>query len=222
MLAYAAGRPRIGERRSSPNLMLLIVSAHVALLAAVMSTKMDLPGRIHDGPTIVKLIETPKPPPPRPMQRPVLPQPRAVSPTSTRPVPIANQPTVPEPIGAVPLASGGGLGQASEPQQPPLPINPPPLAASTPAQPLTPASDLKPPYPESKLLAGEEAVLTLRLTVDENGRVVGVDPIGRADPVFLAAARRHLMSRWRYKPAMQGGHAVASTLVVTLRFELDQ
>lgn len=221
MLAYAAGRPRIVERRSSPNLMLLIVSAHVALLAAVMSAKMDLPSRIHDGPTIVKLIETPKPPPPRPTPRPVLPQPRAVSATTT-PLPLAIQPTLHQPDGAVSLPSAGEPAQASEPQQPPLPINPPPLATSTPAQPLTPPSDLKPPYPESKLLAGEEAVLTLRLTVDENGRVVGVDPIGRADPVFLAAARRHLMSRWRYKPAMQGGHAVASTLVVTLRFELDE
>jgi protein TonB len=86
---------------------------------------------------------------------------------------------------------------------------------------MTPAADLRPPYPASKLAAGEEASLTLRLTIDENGRVVAVDPVGRADPVFLAAARKHLMARWRYKPAMQGGHPVSSTAVVTLRFELD-
>ena len=54
-----------------------------------------------------------------------------------------------------------------------------------------------------------------------SGRVVAVDPIGKADPVFLAAARRHLMAHWRYKPAMQAGHAVSSNLVVTLRFQLD-
>jgi protein TonB len=57
--------------------------------------------------------------------------------------------------------------------------------------------------------------------IDERGRVVAVDPIGRADGIFLAAARRHLIAHWRYKPAMEAGRAVASTLVVTLRFQLD-
>ena len=95
------------------------------------------------------------------------------------------------------------------------------MPVSTPAQPLTSPADLKPPYPESKLLAGEEAALTLRLTIDEQGRVVAVEPIGRADPIFLAAARRHLLARWRYKPAMQDGRPVRATVVVTLRFELD-
>jgi len=52
--------------------------------------------------------------------------------------------------------------------------------------------------------------------------VVAVDPVGRADAVFLAAARRHLIAHWRYKPAMENGRAVASTLVVSLRFELDE
>lgn len=219
MLAYAAGRPRIGERRSSPNLMLLIISAHIALIAAVMSAKMDLPSRLPDGPTIVRLIESPKAPPPQPTPRLPTSQPRS-STTSTTTETTANLRAVEEP-GATASASTGELGQVSEPPQPPLPINPPLPAASTPAQPLTAASDLKPPYPQSKLLAGEQAVLTLRLTVDENGRVIAVDPIGRADPVFLASARRHLMSRWRYKPAIQAGHPVESTLVVTLRFELD-
>ena len=45
MLAYAAERPLIGKRQSSPHTMLLIVSAHVALLAAAMSARMELPPR---------------------------------------------------------------------------------------------------------------------------------------------------------------------------------
>jgi len=89
------------------------------------------------------------------------------------------------------------------------------------AQLLTPPSELKPPYPQSKLLAEEEAALTLRLTIDEQGRVVAVDPVGRADAVFLAAARRHLIAHWRYKPAMKDGRAVPTSIVITLRFELD-
>ena len=68
---------------------------------------------------------------------------------------------------------------------------------------------------------GSEAVLRLRLSIDERGRVVSVDPVGAADGAFLAAARRHLLAQWRYKPAMEGGRAVATSIVITLRFQLE-
>jgi hypothetical protein len=67
----------------------------------------------------------------------------------------------------------------------------------------------------------QETVLRLRLSIDQRGRVVAVEPVGRADPTFLAAARRHILRAWRYKPAMEGDKAVAATTVVTLKFELD-
>jgi protein TonB len=71
------------------------------------------------------------------------------------------------------------------------------------------------------LLAEEEATLTLRLSIDEQGRVVAVDPVGRADGVFLAAARRYLIGHWRYKPAMKDGSVIASSITISLRFQLD-
>jgi protein TonB len=86
---------------------------------------------------------------------------------------------------------------------------------------LTAASDLKPPYPPSKLASEEEAVLRLKLTIDERGRVVAVEPVGRADRAFLESARRHLIAHWRYRPATEGGRAVSSSAVITLRFQLD-
>src|SRR5436305_9699125 len=64
MLAYAANGPRYAERRSSPNGMLAIIAAHVALLAAVMSAKMELPPRITHTPIKVDFIHSPTPPPP--------------------------------------------------------------------------------------------------------------------------------------------------------------
>jgi protein TonB len=113
------------------------------------------------------------------------------------------------------------VGSASTISIPNPPLPPIPLPISSGAQLLTAPSDLKPPYPQSKLLTGEEAALTLRLTVDDHGRVVAVEPVGRADPVFLAAARRHLLAHWRYKPAIDDGRAISSSIVVTLRFEID-
>ena len=64
MLAYAAHRPSAGKRQSSPNALLVVISAHVALLAIVMSAKMDLPSRIHDPVTTIQLLPRTDPPPP--------------------------------------------------------------------------------------------------------------------------------------------------------------
>jgi protein TonB len=85
----------------------------------------------------------------------------------------------------------------------------------------TPASALRPPYPSSKLDSQEEAALKLRLQIDVRGRVTAVDPVGPADPAFLASARRHLIAKWRYQPATVDGQAVASTTVITLRFQIE-
>jgi protein TonB len=85
----------------------------------------------------------------------------------------------------------------------------------------TSASELKPPYPASKLITEEEATLRLKLMIDERGRVIAVDPVGNADRTFLEAARRYLIAHWRYKPATEDGRAVGSSMVITLRFQLD-
>jgi protein TonB len=85
----------------------------------------------------------------------------------------------------------------------------------------TPSNAIKPPYPLDKRRAEEEATLRLRLSIDERGRVTAVEPIGPADASFLAAARRHILRAWRYKPAMEDGMAVPSSTVVNLSFRLE-
>jgi protein TonB len=219
MLAYASNAPRIAERRSAPNAMLFIIAGHVAVIAAVMSAKMDLPIRILRPPIIVDTIPNPPPPDPAPTPRnPTQPNNNQTidHPNQTQPLP---GPTFPIDLG--PTKPDPGLTAGNDvrlPPNPPLPMaNPVRLGPRL----LTPESELKPPYPASKLLTEEEAVLQLRLSIDERGHVTAVEPVGRADPAFLAAARRHLIAHWRYKPASEGGHAIASSMVVTLRFQLD-
>jgi protein TonB len=200
--------------------MLLVICAHLIVIAVVLSTKMTMPPRTLNRPTAIISVPVPKPPPPRPLT--------TARPEFQTPFNQTRQPAVRLPNAAltqVPVYVGTGdvrpaaVGTVAIPDLPPLP--PQPLPASSAAQLLTPFSDLKPPYPEAKLLTGEEATLTLRLSIDEHGRVIAVDPVGRADPVFLAAARTHLLAHWRYKPAMKDGRALASATVITLRFELD-
>ncbi len=219
MLAYAANAPRPAASRPAPNAMLFIIAGHVAVIAAVMSAKMDLPRRILGGPTVVMTIPIPKVSDPTP-------QPQDQNQPANNSTIDRSNPYVP-PTGANPPVDDTGptiLGPPTASNDVKLPPNPP-FVSIEPVKLgprlLTPASQLKPPYPASKLLTEEEATLRLRLTIDERGRVIAVEPVGRADSVFLSAARRHLIGHWRYQPASEDGRAVSSSTVVTLRFQLD-
>lgn len=218
MLAYAADRRRIAERHSSPQTLLLIAVAHIAVIAAVMSARMDLPRRIFDPPIVVTTIPIAKPPPPNPAQ----PNSRThVTPMSIDRIPtIVPLPQLPDPGIAVPPLplpnpSGGLVGPRTDPLPTPGPARVGPRFA-------TASSEVRPPYPPAMLDREEEAVLRLKLTIDAGGRVIAVDPVGKADPQFLAAARRHLLAHWRYRPATKDGRAIASATVITLRFELNE
>src|SRR3954452_1491465 len=221
MLAYAASRPVIVDRKPHPNAMLAIIAVHVALLAVVMSAKMDLPRHIFDAPPKVFWVPKPTtPPPPPPIssrqtvqnQKNWIDHPDTHVKTTTDFVPTD---TGEKTVDVMPL---GGAGATVIREIPNRIVT---LPISSGPQLLTQSSELKPPYPPSKLLNEEEATLRLKLTIDASGRVVAVDPVGRTDAAFLEAARRHLIAHWRYKPEMDDGHPVASSEVITLRFELN-
>jgi protein TonB len=220
MLAYAANAPRSAERSSSPNAMLAIIASHVALLAVIMSAKMDLPVSIVDGPMkIIRLRPVEPPPPPNPLRHPT-PEPRP-GPTVTDPR--IDLPAPGPDLSPVPVPPDAGPAPGPTVPFPPIPQpSPRPTPVHLGPQLATPSAELKPPYPQAKLLSEEEAELRLRLTIDERGRVVAVDPVGRADAVFLAAARRHLLAHWRFRPASDDGRAVSSTTIITLKFQLDR
>ena len=81
MLAYAANRPVAGKAPSSPPAMLLIISAHVALIALVMSAKMEMTRhQPKDGP----IINIPVPPDPPPPERRCVRSIRSPGPSATR------------------------------------------------------------------------------------------------------------------------------------------
>ena len=207
--------PAFADGKRHPRALVLIVAGHAALLAAVMTAKMDLPMPFAPTPTTVELIAETTPPP----ELPPPPQPRRADPAIDRVRPIVPIPQPSPPLEVVPLPQplpnpGPGIGAGKPPDVAPAPVRTGPHF-------VTPESQIKPPYPQSKLRLDEEAVLRLRLTIDSRGRVTAVEPVGGADPTFLAAARRHITARWRYKPATEDGRAIASSTVVTLRFELD-
>lgn len=220
MLAYTAGRQRIAERRSSPSTMLFIAGAHVAAIAFAMTIKMAIDVAQPDRPIIVRHIPLPTPDP-----EPTV-EPRPTEPTQsvvTNPRPIIESlvpkgPLVDDtPVKMADSSSVVGTTLPVLPQKEITPLAPvrvgPRLA--------TPERLLRPPYPSSKLDSQEEAALRLRLTINEQGRVVSVEPAGPFDPAFLTAARRHLLAKWRYQPGTVDGRPIASSTVITLRFELE-
>ena len=47
--------------------------------------------------------------------------------------------------------------------------------------------------------------------------------VGRVAAVLLELriGRKHLLAHWRYRPATEDGRAIATSIVITLRFELN-
>lgn len=215
MLAYA---PRPDQKKLRPATLGLIVLGHAGLLALVMTAKSGAVFKDPFEPTTVILIKQsppPAPPPPEPQPNPQPIQSRIDTvPPLVPPIP-SQGPIVddfPQPLPQPGPLIGTGMVPTPVPLDPPITRSGPRFAT---------ADDLiRPPYPDSKRISGDEASLRLKLTIDDRGRVTAVDAIGRADPTFLAAARRHILRAWRYRPAMEGTKAVPSTTVITLTFEL--
>lgn len=219
MLAYAANTRPLG-RTESPRALALIIAGHAILLGALFMARTEIVRVIQD-PTDIIFVKTPKPPPPPP----TIDEPRTpthpIQTTLDRPDVIIPLPPQPGPFETTKIPdftpfAGDGADDPVTPYVPPKadPVRTGPRFATRDDQ-------LRPPYPLSKIRTEEEATLRLKLTIDSFGRVTAVDPVGSADPEFLAAARRHILRAWRYKPATEDGTAVSSTVVITLSFKLN-
>ncbi|MEO5578255.1 MAG: energy transducer TonB [Sphingomicrobium sp.] len=213
MLAYA---PRPESRKLRPATLGLIILGHAGMLVLVMTARSGIVPQYPFTPTVVTLV--PEPPPPPAVEPQAQPKPSPSIFTTVKPIvppPIPQGPSVAaDPYPLPPLGPVAGTGIA-----PTLPALDPPIVRTGPRF-ATVGDAIRPPYPISKRESGDEASLRLRLTIDERGRVVAVDPVGRADPTFLEAARRHILRAWRYRPALEGAKAVPSTTTITLKFEL--
>ena len=222
MLAYAAHRRQ--RRNINPATLGLIVGGHALALGLLITAKMDVgPGAVITRTVLenIPLPEDPPPPPPEPLPQTSSPAPQShlTRAPSVVPVPI---PGPPVDLGTSTPTIVLNIGPViDQPLRPPAVIDPPKTPVKVAARLSTAGDLLRPPYPESKRRLEEEATLRLRLSIDERGRVVSVETVGSADPVFLSSARKHLIRNWRYKPATEDGRAVSSVITVTLRFKLE-
>jgi protein TonB len=141
-------------------------------------------------------------------------------------VPTPPPPSTPQPKVNVPSHVNGPI--AIEPKftidnGPGVITNPPPIQPRTGTQAFGARLVVSPipPYPLIDVRLGHEGVVSLKLSVDASGAVI--DAVVTKSSGFDsldAEAVAWVKAKWRYKPAMQSGQAVASTTFANVRFEL--
>ncbi|MBN8231132.1 TonB family protein [Corallococcus macrosporus] len=82
------------------------------------------------------------------------------------------------------------------------------------------ASEVKIPYPDEARRAGIEGTVTLSIAIDAEGKVTQVKVV--SGPGYgLNEAARDAIRRFRFKPAIKGGEAVATEMKYSYTFLLD-
>jgi TonB family protein len=84
-----------------------------------------------------------------------------------------------------------------------------------------PKTMVSPEYPTMARTSETEGIVRVKVTVDENGRVVSASIVSTAAAVFnesaLAAIRQ-----WTFFPAEQSGNPVKATIIIPLSFKLNR
>ena len=82
-------------------------------------------------------------------------------------------------------------------------------------------ADFKPDYPPGLRREGIEGSVTVRVTIDEKGRVTAVALVKATDPRFFEETRQQALRYWRFDPARRDGVAVVSEQIMTVHFRLE-
>jgi len=102
----------------------------------------------------------------------------------------------------------------------PAPTQPNPPAPDTTASSIS-STHTTPPYPGMARKLGEQGTVKLRLAISAQGAITGADVVQSSGfPDLDQTAVGWVMSHWKYKPAVQGGVAVASTALAAVVFNL--
>ncbi len=154
--------------------------------------------------------------------QPVIPIPPPPRPEVVRPAPTVVQPVRPTPatppIETSPVVDGTDVA-------PPLPdivAVPAPSYDTAPARVGLAAIDAPaPPYPISELRRGVEGTVLLEILVDGQGLPIEVTIKQSSGHRRLdAAARKHVLAHWRFRPAMRDGMAVRAIGLLPIVYKL--
>lgn len=77
-----------------------------------------------------------------------------------------------------------------------------------------------PPYPQEARRRGWEGVVLLRVHITHEGRVSRIEVSNSSGYTLLDDTALRTAQRWRFVPARQRGHAVATSIELPVRFQL--
>lgn len=124
---------------------------------------------------------------------------------------VAPAPPALEPAAAAPTAAASA----------PAPAAPAHGAAPGSAEELVPLTDVRPDYPARAAAAGIEGSVTLRFTVNAEGRVEEIEVLASEPPGVFDRAARRAISRSRFVPRQENGVAVAREATKVFNFVLE-
>ncbi len=215
------------QRRRSPGAMVAAIALNggvITLLLALPAAQFMLP---KEKTLMTENIFLSSPPPPNP--DPVIEKRKPIETKVTTTKPVEDKPLVNDSIfpldaglkldgktGLDPIIGSGTGSVIADPVDPPHV----PVFVQTKLDPRY-ADDFKPDYPLDMRRLAKEGSVTVRVMVNEKGRVVGVELVKASDSAFFEAAKRQALSRWRFIPATRDGKAVGSELTLTLTFRLE-
>ena len=85
---------------------------------------------------------------------------------------------------------------------------------------LIPLVKIQPKYPREALKVGKTGFVTVRLTVDEKGRVISAIIEESRPPRIFDAAAIQAVLKWKFKPRVIDGVAVKQVGLTTIEFNL--
>jgi periplasmic protein TonB len=198
----------------------------LALLLAPLSFPEDVKVPRRDtGPVLVVPVEPrpilapaapPQVQPPRPA--PAAPRPQATTDTFARPPVVVENGILPMTV-ELPVAEAIGTAAAASGISTNVPAGP---AAGPAAMRLEYTSAPPPAYPRDAMRRGAEGTVLLQVLVATDGRPLEVairESSGHRD--LDAAARRHVLARWRFRPAHRDGQPVQAIGLVPIAFSLQ-
>ncbi len=210
--------PKLDVARIAAGAGAITLNVAVLLVLLVPAGMPDMSAPTNRGMVVVPIVDRivpPRPPVPVPVtqpQTPVVP----TTPATVRPdvVPVIEQVIVDQ-----------GTLQADEVVAPPVDagtgdIAPPagPVAGVR----LEYAKAPPPPYPRDALRAGLQGTVMLQVLVDVDGHPLEVEVQRSSGHRMLdAAARKHVLRYWTFRPAMVDGRAVQAVGIVPIAYSLD-
>ena len=208
-----ATRPHLDANRIAGLAAAIAINAALLMLLIVpmrAPPTMSLPEVIH-----VQWIQHKRVPPTPPIPVPVMrtPAPSHAALTHAQPIAPQSDPPVAFDRGSEPTieqpAHGDALPQTGTGNAP------------LPGVHLEYAEAPPPAYPRDALRDGVQGTVMLQVLVDVDGRPLRVDvQHSSGDRRLDLAARRQVLERWSFRPAMQDGHAVQAIGLVPIAFNL--